>query len=117
MSNRLELFNQILKYSADQHIKLNRFWGSFVETTRFKLGESIKDIKVPFALDSEASALVAEALKDFFEFLKRRSESQFKALTDHSIDDVVGEIRLAPKTYQVRFFRKDSIEHAITTRA
>lgn len=116
MKTRLEIFEQIIRYASENHIRLNRFWGSFVETARFKLGESIKDIKIPFSLDSESSQTIREALEELFEFIRRRHEVQFKAPTDRSIDDFVGATKLPAKTYSIRFHRLGTVEHSIIRR-
>ena len=79
MTDRIEIFTNILKYASDHHIRLNRFWGSFVETARYKLGESIKDIKIPFSLDSDTTESIQTATDDLVELLKKLVEAQMNA--------------------------------------
>lgn len=113
MKDRIDVFTNILKYASDHHIRLNRFWGSFVETARYKLGESIKDIKIPFSLDSDTTESIQTATDDLIELLKKRIEAQFKAAEDRSIDDFTTRVKPGPKTFQIRFFKPGSLEHTI----
>lgn len=114
IEDRLELFNVILKKGFD--LKTGRLWLIEPSQLRFRLGESIKDLKIPYLFGGEDEAVIEKAVWALIILLKRRFEPDVEAEIKGSLPSLLDiKTTLIEKTYRTDYFLPDSAEKNIAS--
>ncbi|MBI3752747.1 MAG: hypothetical protein HY266_01715 [Deltaproteobacteria bacterium] len=109
IKERLDLFDGILQKGFD--ITTGRLWMMEPAHIRFHLGESIKDLKIPYAFGGEAEDIVEKSILALAALLKRRLEPGAEQNVTASLLDI--KATLIEKTYRIDFFLPGSVEKDI----
>lgn len=112
IKDRLELFDAILQKGFD--LKTGKLWLIDPAHLRFRLGESIKDLKIPCLFGGEDESVIENSILALLTFLKRRLEPG----SEHEIKDSLPSLiniktTLVEKTHRMDYFLPGSIEKNI----
>lgn len=112
IKERLKLFDNILQKGFD--LKTGRLWMIEPSHLRFRLGESIKDLKIPYLFGGEDESVIEKSILSLLTLLKRR----FEPGSEHEIKDSLPstldiKTTLIEKTYRTDYFLSGSVEKNI----
>ncbi|MEK7689080.1 MAG: hypothetical protein AAB313_02355, partial [Deltaproteobacteria bacterium] len=112
VKERLKVLDGILQKGFE--LKTGRLWMIEPSYTRFRLGESIKDLKIPCLFGVEDESVIERAILALLILLRRRfepgSEHEIKGSLPSTIDI---KTTLSEKTYRTDYFLPGSVEKNI----
>lgn len=113
VKERLKVLDTILQKGFD--LKTGRLWRIEPSDMRFRLGESIKDLKIPCLFGVEDESVIEKSILALLMLLRRRfepgSEHEIKATLPSAVDI---KTTLTEKTYRVDYFLPGSVEKNIS---
>ena len=114
IKERLRLFDSILRKGFD--LKTGSLWMIEPSHLRFRLGESMKDMKIPYIFGAEDESIIEKAILSLVMFLSKRFDSDFQYnIKDNSLLPLVDvKTPLIEKSYRTDYFLTDSVEKNIT---
>jgi len=105
IKERLELLDSILQKGFD--LKTGRLWMIEPSHLRFRLGESIKDLKIPCLFGGEDESIIEKSILSLLILLKRRfepgSEHEIKDSLRSNLFPIHGHIKTNPKWGVMRY--------------
>lgn len=107
---RLELFNTLLKRKLD--IKAGRPWTLEPKELRFKHGETIAELKIPFHMGGEDETCIEQAVLGLTSLLMRRYEPKMESAKEGA-PLIITTGLLKDKTFRTDLFIADSLEKQI----
>lgn len=107
---RLELFNTLLKRKLD--IKAGKPWTLEPRELRFKHGESIAELKIPFHMGGEDETCVEQAVLGLTSLLMRRYEPRMESAKEGAPLIITTGV-LKDKTFRTDLFIADTLEKQI----
>ncbi|CAG1065371.1 hypothetical protein BAC1_00952 [uncultured bacterium] len=107
---RLELFNALLKKKYD--IRAGRPWTLDPKELRFKHGETIAELKVPFHMGGEDETCIEQAVLGLASLLMRRYEPKMESAKEGA-PLIITTGPLKDKTFRTDLFISDSLEKQI----
>ena len=112
VKERLKVLDGILQKGFE--LKTGRLWMIEPSYMRFRLGESIKDLKIPCLFGVEDESVIERAILALLILLRRR----FEPGSEHEIKDSLPstidiKTTLSEKTYRVDYFLPGSVEKNI----
>ena len=109
-AGRLSLFDSLMKKNLG--VASGKLWTLEPKEMRFKLGETIAELKIPFHMGGEDEAVIEEAVQSLLSLLARRFETTgFEARGESAPQSVhPGAPNLKEKTYRTDIFIADSLE-------
>jgi hypothetical protein len=107
---RLELFNALLKKKYD--IRAGRPWTLDPKELRFKHGETIAELKVPFHMGGEDETCIEQAVLGLTSLLMRRYEPKMESAKEGA-PLIITTGPLKDKTFRTDLFISDSLEKQI----
>ena len=112
VKDRLELFDVIFKKGFD--LKTGKLWILEPSHLRFRLGESIKDLKIPYIFGGDDETAIEKSILTLTTFLKQRFEPGTPInIKDNLPSPIDAKTGLIEKTYRTDFFLPDSPERNI----
>jgi hypothetical protein len=112
VKERLEVFDSILQKGFD--LKTGRLWMIEPFDMRFRLGESVKDLKIPCLFGVDDESVIEKSILALLMLLRRRlepgSEHEIKGTLPFTIDI---KTAITEKSYRVDYFLPDSVEKNI----
>ncbi len=112
IKDRLELFDSILQKGFD--LKAGKLWIIEPSHLRFRLGESIKDLKIPCLFGGEDESVIENSILALLLLLKRRLEPGSEHDIKESLPSLLNiKTALVEKTHRIDYFLPDSIEKNI----
>ncbi len=113
-AERLSLFEALLKKGCD--IENGRLWTLEPKQLRFKHGESIAELKVPYHMGAEDEACIENAVLALISLLMRRYEpASIEGRGDSPQVLPIAVPQLKDKTFRTDLFIADSIEKKLAT--
>jgi len=114
IKERIRLFDSILRKGFD--LKTGSLWMIEPSQLRFRLGESMKDMKIPYIFGAEDESIIEKAILSLVMFLSKRFDSDFQYnIKDNSLLPLVDvKTLLIEKSYRTDYFLTDSVEKNIT---
>ncbi|MEK7803571.1 MAG: hypothetical protein AAB251_04140, partial [Deltaproteobacteria bacterium] len=114
IKERLRLFDNVLRKGFD--LKTGSLWMIEPSHLRFRLGESMKDMKIPYIFGAEDESIIEKAVLSLVMFLSKRFDSDFQYnIKDNSLLPLVDvKTPLVEKSYRTDYFLTDSVEKNIT---
>ena len=76
IKERLRLFDNVLRKGFD--LKTGSLWMIEPSHLRFRLGESMKDMKIPYIFGAEDESIIEKAILSLVMFLSKRFDSDFQ---------------------------------------
>jgi hypothetical protein len=107
---RLELFNTLLKRKLD--IWAGRPWTLDPKELRFKHGETIAELKIPFHMGGEDETCIEQAVLGLTSLLMRRYEPKMDGVKEGAPLIITTGV-LKDKTFRTDLFIADSLEKSI----
>jgi hypothetical protein len=107
---RLELFQTLLKRNLD--IKAGKPWTLEPKELRFKHGESIAELKIPFHMGGEDETCIEQAVLGLTSLLIRRYEPKMDSAKEGA-SLIITTGLLKDKTFRTDLFIADSLEKQI----
>lgn len=112
IKDRVELFNNILQKGFD--LNAGRLWLIEPSHLRFSMGESVKDLKIPYLFGVEDEPVIEKSILALIMLLKRRFEPGSEQEIKDSLSSLLNiKTSLIEKTYRVDYFLPDSVEKGI----
>ncbi|MBI5528375.1 MAG: hypothetical protein HY897_18750 [Deltaproteobacteria bacterium] len=115
---RLQQYSAFFARAGTRGVPVEAVWGEFIGRLSFKLGESMAEAHVPFAIADDIREPATMAVEELAVLLRRRHEPGFD---DHLRDNLAMEprlrVKLRPRAYAVHRFRDESAEAASFRRA
>jgi len=114
-AGRLKLFDSLM--SRNMGVVSGKLWTLEPKEMRFKLGETIAELKIPFHMGGEDEAVIEEAVLSLLSLLSRRFETTgFEARGEGAPQHIhPGSPNLKEKTYRTDIFITDSLEKKLAT--
>jgi hypothetical protein len=117
-TERLSLYAAFYARAGARGAPVEAVWGEFIGRLSFRLGESMAEAHVPFAIADDIREPAGTAIEELAVLLRRRHEPGFD---DHVRDNLAMEprlrVKLRPRAYAVHRFRDESAEAASLRRA
>lgn len=109
-AERLSLYDALMK--KNMGVVSGKFWTLEPKDMRFKLGETIAELKIPYHMGGEDEAVIDEAVKSLLALLARRFETSGFDARGESVPQSVHphSPNLKEKTYRTDIFISDSLE-------
>src|SRR4030067_2554847 len=109
-AGRLSLFDSLMKKNLG--VASGKLWTLEPKEMRFKLGETIAELKIPFHMGGEDEAVIEDADQSLLSLLTRRFETTgFEARGESAPQSVhPGAPNLKEKTYRTEIYTADALE-------
>ncbi|MBI5047993.1 MAG: hypothetical protein HZB54_03445 [Deltaproteobacteria bacterium] len=112
IKDRLNLFDDILRKGFD--CNTGKLWLIEPAYMRFRLGESVKDLKIPYLFGVEDEPVIEKSILSLILLLKRRFEPNSEQEVKDSFSSLLDiKTILIDKTYRADYFLPDSAEKGI----
>ena len=112
IKDRVELFNNILQKGFD--LNTGKLWLIEPSHLRFSMGESVKDLKIPYLFGVEDEPVIEKSILALIALLKRRFEPSSEQEIKDSLSSFLNiKTSLIEKTYKIDYFLPDSVEKGI----
>jgi hypothetical protein len=114
---RLALYEPLLKTS--EGLERGKIWALDPKSLRFKLGETVTELKVPYHMGVDDEECINSALKDLLTLLKKRFDqptaSDDKKITSFKDLTSKPESPILDRNYRTDMFAEGTIERSLTT--
>ena len=112
IEDRVNLFDDILQKEFDWNT--GKLWLIEPSHLRFRLGESVKDLKIPYLFGVEDESVIEKSILALIILLRRRLEPNSELEVKDSLSTLLNiKTILIEKTYKIDYFLPDSVEKSI----
>ena len=111
VKDRLEVIGRILENPLS--VTSGKFWTLEPKKIRFRYGESLAELKIPYHMGVEDEAVVGNAIKSLMELIKRRYEEGDKGKRGQTLEaarEGEGKVELRAETYRTEMLRDGTLE-------